>query len=493
MIRASIGNVVAGQAARVALAVDPLVVGEDDVRHRAVAVERGDDAGALLRVALDQHPVLVGERHVGLEDAVGEDELADVVQQRRDVDELLFLAREPGALGDRPRVARHSGGVPRGHLIAQVERAQHRAQHPDLEAGQLLAAFLQLVGALLGEQQLAEQVLEGDQDDAEEGDRRDPDDVEDEGDGDREHRAGELGGQHRGQHLQLAAEGDALHVAAVAGDHHEVDQQRELEEGEDEQVEGRVRRGQADRLHALVEGDAAEQREDRVGEQVVEQVVAFVVPAHEPADEHRGDADQRSRRTAEEDHRQDQGEEGARDLDLGFGRDRGQVAEDREGEQDGEEREVPVGLRGVPDTERDGSDQRDDHDADCETGGTLVSHGALGGGSWAWDSSRGLQGSWTEGLSLRHVITACTDRNLGNPRYWARQGPARSVAALRGVAQSAKLPASRQGQTPPTPKKAKGAPEDALQKLKRLVRTEQFPLALKDLVMKAHVPFPFDR
>ena len=168
-------DVVACEAARVALAVDPLVVGEDDLGDRPVAVERGDDPGALLRVAADQHPVLVGERHVGLEDAVGKDELADVVQQRGDVDELLLLARVAGALGDRPRVAGDRGGVPGGHLVAQVERAQHRAQHPDLEAGQLLAAQLQLLGALLGEQQLPEQVLEGDQDDAEEGDRGDPD------------------------------------------------------------------------------------------------------------------------------------------------------------------------------------------------------------------------------------------------------------------------------------------------------------------------------
>ena len=312
-----------------------------------------------------------------------------------------------GPLGDRPRVARHRGGVPCRHLVPQVERAQHRAQHPDLEAGQLLAAFLQLVGALLGEQQLAEQVLEGDQDDAEEGDRGDPDDVEDEGDRDGEHRAGELGGQHRRQHLELAAEGDALDVAAVAGDHHEVDQQGELEEGEDEQVEGGVVSGETDRLRALVEGDPAEQREERVGEDAVEQVVALVVPAGEPADEDRGDADQRRRRAAEEDHRQDQGEKGAGDLDLGLGRDRGQVAEDREGKQDDEERQVPVGLRGVPDTERRGGDQPGDHDADCKTGGTFVGHGVLGVGPRSGKSC-GLQGSWTEGLSLRSGRLACS-------------------------------------------------------------------------------------
>jgi hypothetical protein len=43
------------------------------------------------------------------------------------------------------------------------------------------------------------------------------------------------------------------------------------------------------------------------------------------------------------------------------------------------------------------------------------------------------------------------------------------------------------------PEKAKGTPKGALQKLKRLVRAEYLPLALKDLVMKAHVPVPFDR
>jgi hypothetical protein len=51
----------------------------------------------------------------------------------------------------------------------------------------------------------------------------------------------------------------------------------------------------------------------------------------------------------------------------------------------------------------------------------------------------------------------------------------------------------RKGQTRSIPKKAKGALEDALQKLEKLVRTRLGPLALKDLVMKAHVPFPFDR
>ena|SRR6187551_2664577 len=62
----------------------------------------------------------------------------------------------------------------------------------------------------------------------------------------------------------------------------------------------------------------------------------------------------------------------------------------------------------------------------------------------------------------------------------ARTRPKRGICSDQG-----------KGQTPPTPKKAKGAPEDALQKLKKLVRTGHNPLALKDLVMKAHLPYPF--
>ena len=119
-----LGDLVAGEAARIALAVDPLVVGEDDLGDRAVAVERGDDAGALLRVAADQHPVLVGERHVGLEDAVGEDELADVVQQRGDVDQLLLAGassrpagRSPASSGRRRRCGGRSSG-PAGRACA---------------------------------------------------------------------------------------------------------------------------------------------------------------------------------------------------------------------------------------------------------------------------------------------------------------------------------------------------------------------------------------
>ncbi len=338
-----LGDRVPFEAARIALAVDPLVVGEDDLGDRPVAVQRGDHARALLRMAADQHPVFVGQRHVRLEDPVGEDELADVVQQRGDVDQLLLAARVAGALRDRPRVTGDGGAVAGGHLVAQIERAQHRAQHPDLEAGELLGAGLELLGPLLGQQQGAEQVLEGDQHDAEQGDPGDADLVVDEGDADRHQRRRQLGGQHRDQDVaNLGEEGAALQIAFIEADHREVDRQRQQEGREDERVEGGVRRRDPEPAGRLVEGDAADQREGGVGEDVVEQVVRRVAPAR-PADQDRQDPDHRGRRAAEQDHRQDEGEEAAGGLQAGGGFDRGQVAEDREAEQDAEQRQVPVG------------------------------------------------------------------------------------------------------------------------------------------------------
>ena len=62
-----------------------------------------------------------------------------------------------------------------------------------VRAVQLVAALLELLGALLGEQQLAEQVLEGEQHDAEQRDRREADVDVQVGDADREQRREHLG------------------------------------------------------------------------------------------------------------------------------------------------------------------------------------------------------------------------------------------------------------------------------------------------------------
>ena len=102
-----------------------------------------------------------------------------------------------------------------------------------------MRAQLQLLGPLLGDEQGAEQVLEGDQNDAEQGDPGEADLGVEEGDPDRHQRRRQLRGQHGTAAVpDLREEGDPLEVAGVGGDHHEVDRQRELEDAEDEDVEG---------------------------------------------------------------------------------------------------------------------------------------------------------------------------------------------------------------------------------------------------------------
>jgi len=82
-------DLVADQTGRVAAAVDVLVVVEDRVCDRAIAVEPADERSPILRMAADHRPVLIGE-DLGVQDAVGQRELADVVQQPSRMDEILL-------------------------------------------------------------------------------------------------------------------------------------------------------------------------------------------------------------------------------------------------------------------------------------------------------------------------------------------------------------------------------------------------------------------
>ena len=65
MIRGGERDLLAREAVRVAVAVDALVVGEDDLGDRAVAVDPARPARALLGVALDDLELLVRELRVG--------------------------------------------------------------------------------------------------------------------------------------------------------------------------------------------------------------------------------------------------------------------------------------------------------------------------------------------------------------------------------------------------------------------------------------------
>ncbi len=106
--------------------------------------------------------------------------------------QLLLLVGEAGLGGEFARVSGDGGGVPRGHAVAQVERAQERAQQRDLEAGELLRPPLELLGPVLGEEELADEVLKDEQDDREQGDGRKPQLFVGEGDPEGEHRRGQL-------------------------------------------------------------------------------------------------------------------------------------------------------------------------------------------------------------------------------------------------------------------------------------------------------------
>ena len=172
MIRAASGISSPDEAVRVAAAVDPLVVGEDDLGDRAVALDPLDEPRALLRMAADDLAICsVRQPRLGEQDRVGEDELADVVQEAGRVDDVLLALGQAELAGDLARVAGDRGGVARGHLVAQRERLQHRAEEADLERGELARAPLELLLALHRAQRGPQQVLEDEADDGEQADR----------------------------------------------------------------------------------------------------------------------------------------------------------------------------------------------------------------------------------------------------------------------------------------------------------------------------------
>ena len=120
----------------------------------------------------------------------------------------------------------------------------------------------------------------------------------------------------------------------------------------------------------LVEGDAGDQREGGEGEDVVEEVVRS---RRASAASRRGSSAtpiSGGRRAAEEDHRQDHRQEAAGDLQLRRRRDRRQVAEDREGEQDrrtgrGPSRRVPARARTATATTAISADRPERRRLDC--------------------------------------------------------------------------------------------------------------------------------
>ena len=148
------------------------------------------------------------ELAAALHDAVGQGELADVVQQARGVGELLLAARHPELLGEVAGERGDGGAVARGARVALLERA-HEARQDAPRQVRVLAR------ALAGDDDEPQHVRERDDVEADEGQRDEADlgvDLRD----DRDERAVQA---HRGQQPGQAAE--ALRDRAPVEDRHQ--------------------------------------------------------------------------------------------------------------------------------------------------------------------------------------------------------------------------------------------------------------------------------
>ena len=104
----------AGEAVRVALAVDALVVGEHGRGDLAHALDAQQQPGAVGGMALDQPPLGGMQLAAADQDVVGERLLAEVVQQAGGVDDRLLALGQPGGAGQLVRVVGDRGGVAGG-------------------------------------------------------------------------------------------------------------------------------------------------------------------------------------------------------------------------------------------------------------------------------------------------------------------------------------------------------------------------------------------
>ena len=148
------------------------MVGEDDLADRLVAIDLGDDSRPLVWVLLDRVPLGVGER--GRPDfrmLSGSTNLPMSCSRPAEWTSSCSSRESPARGRDLARVARDGGAVAGGHPVAQIERPQERREQRDLEAGELAGAQLELVAAVLGDQQGTDEVLEDQDDHAEQGDR----------------------------------------------------------------------------------------------------------------------------------------------------------------------------------------------------------------------------------------------------------------------------------------------------------------------------------
>ena len=119
-------NVVAPKSGGIALAVPPLVMAQNQRRHRIRERHRAHDVGADLRMRADLLELLGRQRTRLREDVLGHRELADVVQQGGRLDALDFVLRHAHRARDRRRVELDAPDVRLRRLILRVDRERQR-------------------------------------------------------------------------------------------------------------------------------------------------------------------------------------------------------------------------------------------------------------------------------------------------------------------------------------------------------------------------------
>ncbi len=126
MIRASSGISSPCETVGVALAVVALVAGADDRPHVLELLDRSQDPLPELGMGLDQLPLLVGQRPGLRQDRGRDPDLADVVEERSELDPLQRSALEPELLADFHGHVPDPARVGRRVLVLRLERVGER-------------------------------------------------------------------------------------------------------------------------------------------------------------------------------------------------------------------------------------------------------------------------------------------------------------------------------------------------------------------------------
>ena len=144
------------QPVRVAHPVEALVAATDDLADLGQLLDRPEDALAEDRMGLDDRPFLVGERPWLGEDRRGDADLADVVEERSELEALQGPRFETERLADLEREVGDPACMGRDVRVACLERVRERLDRRQERALEALV----VEGVLKGELRLPREPAE---------------------------------------------------------------------------------------------------------------------------------------------------------------------------------------------------------------------------------------------------------------------------------------------------------------------------------------------